>query len=114
MLRQVRVSLIHSFRVGIFIGVAIPVVVFLFFLVLPKKRLIEIPEDQRDPSSPFLVKVIICFIIFVLGFFYAITVFGVSELLAFVEVTKMDSATEKLQKFERNKEVDSDDELDDL
>jgi len=75
-----------DFRIGIIIGIALPVIVFLIFLVLPKDRLVEIPIDQRDPASAFLVKVIICFIIFVLGFFYTLLVYGVAETLAFVEV----------------------------
>jgi len=32
-------------EVGIIIGIAIPVTIFIIFLVLPKKRLVEIPKD---------------------------------------------------------------------
>ena len=78
-------------------------VLFLLFLVWPKGYNDFTSDDDEDPHHWFLPKAIVCMVLSLLFCCFGGIVWLMSELLIFNSVQKMDSATEKVEKYARKR-----------
>lgn len=87
-------------KVLVCVAVALPLFIFLIIWGMPKEDEEEVPEEDALPTDPYMIKVVICFIVVLLaGVIGGFVVFGM-DLLTFVYAQRTNSDVQGIKTYD--------------